>query len=188
MSRCDNRCHASEAMEPSAQLMTVSGVVSALVERLCYPHLSRRTPFGGADVHTVLDHIMGVAFVVGGWLRGAEPAAFDPPFVYGWVPASEFRSAMDDLVAAVRSPGALVRPVTTPSGELSGESVARVVALDMLAYGWGIAGAAGIGVAVPASVVDSISARPTPLPAATVPITWAWRPLVQGRSPQMRSA
>ena len=65
---------------------------------------------------------------------------------------------MDDLLAAVMSPGALERTIESPLGAMSGESFARLVALDGLLHGWDLATATGQRYEVPPAVTDAVAA------------------------------
>ena len=51
---------------------------------------------------------------------------------------------MDDLLDAVKSPGAIERTISAPIGEMPGEVFARFVAFDGLIHGWDLATATGL--------------------------------------------
>jgi uncharacterized protein (TIGR03086 family) len=74
------------------------------------------------------------------------------------VPAKEFSATMDDLLAAVQSPGALERTIPSPFGEVPGETFARFVAVDGLLHGWDLAQATGQTWAPTAELVEAVEA------------------------------
>jgi uncharacterized protein (TIGR03086 family) len=76
--------------------------------------------------------------------------------VYGWVPATEFREVMTDLLDAVKSPGAMERVVSTPMGEMPGDAFARFVAFDGLVHGWDLASSTGQTFDIPTDVVAAV--------------------------------
>ncbi len=76
--------------------------------------------------------------------------------MYGWVPAAEFREVMAELLDAVKSEGAMGRTLSTPMGEMPGETFARLVAFDGLMHGWDLASSTGQTFDVPPAVVASI--------------------------------
>ena len=54
-------------------------------------------------------------------------------------PRVAFQVAMNDLLEAVNSPGALQRTIDTPFGPMPGSTFARLVAFDGLIHGWDLA-------------------------------------------------
>ena len=107
-------------------------------------------------MHDVLDHMMVLGGAFAHMFRGDEPPAIDAPPVYGRVPAAEFRAAMDDLLTAVKSEGAMERTLATPIGQMPGATFACVVAFDGLVHGWDVAVASGQSMSVPDEVVDAV--------------------------------
>ena len=75
--------------------------------------------------------------------RGEDAPQIDPPSRDGQVPTARFRKTMDDLLDAVRSPGAMERTVASPMGAMPGETFARLVAFDGLVHGWDLATSTG---------------------------------------------
>ena len=76
--------------------------------------------------------------------------------MYGWIPAAEFRTAMEDLLDAVNSPGAMDRTITAPIGELPGSTFARFVSFDGLIHGWDLATATGQHYEPPPAVIAAV--------------------------------
>ena len=65
---------------------------------------------------------------------------------------------MDDLLDAVRSPGAMDRTIESPVGSMDGETFARLVAFDGLVHSWDLATATGQHLALPPEVIDAVAA------------------------------
>ena len=63
---------------------------------------------------------------------------------------------MNDLLAAVQTPGAMDRVITAPVGEMPGSAFARFVALDGAVHGWDLATASGLEFELPDSVIDAV--------------------------------
>lgn len=145
-------------MEPIEQLSIIVPAVCDMVDRIPYSKLTDPTPCDKFSVHDVIDHIIVGAGTFSHLFRGQEPPTIQPPTVYGWVPASELRSTLNDLLEAVRSPGALERVLPTPMGPMPGATFARFVAFDGLVHGWDLATATGLNLDVPDAVVDEVSA------------------------------
>lgn len=144
-------------MGPTEQLSSILPTCCALVDRIQVMQMNDPTPCDKFTVHDVLDHMMvgGAAFTY--QFRGEEAPELSPPGVYGWVPAKEFREVMDDLMAAISSPGALERTIDSPLGAMDGETFARLVAFDGLVHSWDLATATGQRVALPPQVVEAVA-------------------------------
>jgi uncharacterized protein (TIGR03086 family) len=143
-------------MEPIEQLEHIVPTLNALVERIAPAQLNDRTPCDNFTVHDVLDHMMVLGGTFAYWFRGEEAPEITAPPVYGRVPTAEFKSAMNDLLAATRSPGAMDRVITAPVGEMPGSAFARFVAFDGTVHGWDLATAAGLTFELPSEVVDAV--------------------------------
>ncbi len=145
-------------MEPIEQLSVIVPAVCDVVDRIPFSKLGDPTPCDKFAVHDVLNHMIVLGSTFAGLFRGEEPTAIEPPFVYGWVPASEFRASMVGLLDAVKSPGAMERTIPTPMGPLSGDTFARFVAFDGLVHGWDLATATGLSYEIPESLVGEVHA------------------------------
>ena len=75
--------------------------------------------------------------------RGNPPADIADNVADGPDVVQHAGAALGDLIAAINSPGALDRTVTTPFGEMPGAAFARFVVLDGLVHGWDLATATG---------------------------------------------
>lgn len=143
-------------MHPIEQLSHILPAVSDLVDGIQPSQLEDPTPCSDFTVRGVLDHmlVLGGAFAYA--FRGEEAPEIRPPAADGRVPAAELRSTMDDLLDGVRSPGAMERTVSSPMGEMPGETFARLVAFDGLVHGWDLASATGQDYEPPAEVVAAV--------------------------------
>lgn len=140
-------------MDPIEQLSHILPTVSDLVDHIEPRQLDGPTPCSQFTVHDVLDHmlVLGGAFAYG--FRGEAAPEIQPPMTDGRVPAAEFRSTMDVLLEAVKSPGAMERTVSSPAGEMPGETFAVLVAFDGLVHGWDLASSTGQDYELPRAVV-----------------------------------
>ena len=130
-------------MDPTMQLARILPAVSEVVEGIRPEQLDDPTPCDRFSVHDVLDHMVVLGGRFAHTFRGEEAPEITTPPVDGSVPVQEFRSAMDELLDAVRAPGALERSVLAPFGEVPGETFARFVAFDGLVHGWDLSRATG---------------------------------------------
>ena len=144
-------------MEPTEQLAYILPACSALVDRIQVMQMNDPTPCEEFNVHDILDHMMVLGGTFAYMFRGEDPPELSPPGAYGWVPSKEFREVMDDLLEAVRSPGALERTIESPLGAMDGETFARLVAFDGLVHSWDLATATGQRLALPRDVVDAVA-------------------------------
>lgn len=143
-------------MQPEEQLAVVLPEVVEVASGIQPSQLGDPTPCSEFTVGDVLDHMVVLGGTFAHLFRGEEAPQIDPPAASGRDPLPEFRSTMDDLLDAVRSPGAMERTVTAPVGQMPGETFARMVALDGLVHGWDLATATGRPYEVPAPVVAAV--------------------------------
>ena len=143
-------------MEPTEQLSYILPTLSATVDRLEVDQLNDPTPCSNFTVHDVLDHmiVLGASFTY--WFRGDDAPELTAPCAQDRVPTAEFREVMDDLLEAVKSPGAMERTIATPMGDMPGSDFARFVAFDGLIHGWDIASSTGQQFELPPVVIDSV--------------------------------
>lgn len=138
------------------QLSHILPKVSDLVDRISPGQLENATPCDDFQVRDVLDHMIALGGGFAYLFRGQEPPAADALATNGQVPSLEFRAAMDDLLAAVQSDGAMERILDTPIGQMDGATFARVVAFDGLVHGWDLAAATGQFYDVDPTIVDEV--------------------------------
>lgn len=143
-------------MDPREQLAHILPTITKMVDGIAPQELSQATPCAKFDVHDVLNHMIGPGSAFAYSFRGEEPPELATPETGGCVPAAEFRQAMEDLLDAVNSPGAMERTVTTPLGQMPGEAFARFVAFDGLVHGWDLASATGSEYHLPSEVVSAV--------------------------------
>jgi len=143
-------------MDPIDQLSYILPTVSATVDRIQTMQMNDPTPCSEFTVHDVLNHMMTLGGTFAHWFRGEEAPEPKAPGVYGWVPAAEFREVMDDLLASIKSPGAMDRMLSTPMGEMQGATFAGLVAFDGLIHGWDLASSTGQSFDVPPEVISSV--------------------------------
>lgn len=143
-------------MEPIEQLSHILPRLNATVDRIQTMQMNDPTPCSQFTVHDVLNHIMVLGGSFAHLFRGEDVPEPKPHGVYGWVPAAEFRAVIDDLFGAIQSPGAMDRMITTPMGEMPGETFARLVAFDGLVHCWDLASSTGQTVEIPADVIEAV--------------------------------
>lgn len=143
-------------MQPTDQLAYILPTVSSVVDRIEVMQMNDPTPCDAFTVHGIIEHMMVLGATFTYWFRGEEAPELTPPAVYGWVPAAEFREVMDDLLDAVKSPGAMERTIDSPVGAMSGEQFARFVAFDGLVHGWDLAVSTGQRFELPPTVIAAV--------------------------------
>ena len=144
--------HQGVPMDPRDQLRQILPLVSGLVAPLDGDQLAAPTPCAGFTVEGVLGHMIGGARQFAAAFRGEAPSGEGLPADL----VAAFPVAMDDLEAAISSPGALERTIAAPFGEVSGDTFARFVAMDGLVHGWDIATATGQAYDPPEDVVAEV--------------------------------
>lgn len=125
-------------MEGNEQLSVVIPMLKDVAGSITAQQLGTGTPCTSFDVAGVLEHMTALASAFAPMFEGRDPtsaaaASPDSPVM------ERFPSAMDRLLEAVQSPGALERTIETPNGPLPGAVFARLVALDGLVHGWDLA-------------------------------------------------
>lgn len=143
-------------MTPTEQLEAILPELIDLVDHISLGQLGAPTPCADFDVHAVIDHMIVGGATFAALFRGEQPGEIAPPAVDGSVPAAEFRDAMEQLVDAVRSPGAMDRTIPAPFGDVPGETFARFVALDGLIHGWDLARATDRSWTPSAELVEAV--------------------------------
>lgn len=142
-------------MDTTEQLAAALSRVSALVDHLWHGQLELPVA-GGGTVHQTLDRMMVMGAAHTYWLRGDEAPRIEPPAVYGWVPAAEFREVMDDLVVAARDRAADDRELRTPIGRMTGTALISMILVGAVLNGQCLAAATGQPFEVPADVLATV--------------------------------
>lgn len=143
-------------MEPIEQLSSILPTATDLVDHIRPTQLDDPTPCADFTVRGVLDHMLMLGGTFAYAFRGEDAPEIELPARDGGVPAAAFRKTMADLLDAVRSPGAMERTVSSPFGDMPGETFARLVAFDGLIHGWDLATATGQVYEPPADVVAAV--------------------------------
>ena len=125
-------------MDGSEQLSTIIPMLKGVADRIREDQLAAATPCADFDVSGVLGHMTGLASGFAPMFRGEEPSQDSSP-PSDTSATNQFNHALDDLLAAVTSPGALERTIQTPGGPMPGAVFARLVAFDGLVHGWDLA-------------------------------------------------
>ena len=127
-------------MEGNEQLAIIIPMLKQVGAGIAAEQLDGPTPCASFDVAGVLEHMTGLASAYAPAFRGDEPPSDDTPTA---VDNSDlpvrFQVAMNDLLEAVNSPGALQRTIDTPFGPMPGSTFSRLVAFDGLIHGWDLA-------------------------------------------------
>lgn len=97
------------------------------------------------DVRGVFNHMIGGARFFAAQFRGEAPPAPPAPGtdLCGDDPVATFVTAMDELLAATKAPGAFERTVVAPFGEAPGSVVAQFLTLDGMVHAYDLAVATG---------------------------------------------
>lgn len=125
-------------MDGSEQLSMIIPMLKGVANRIRSDQLGAVTPCADFDVAGVLGHMTGLASGFAPMFRGEEPAPVGPSPSDASA-TDQFNHAMDELLGAVTSPGALDRTIQTPGGPMPGAVFARLVAFDGLVHGWDLA-------------------------------------------------
>jgi uncharacterized protein (TIGR03086 family) len=125
-------------MEGNEQLAIIIPELRTVGGRIDPDQLRGPTPCADFDVAGVLAHMTGLASAFAPMFRGDAPPE-DAPAPSDADATAEFDSAMEALLDAVQSPGALDRTIRTPDGPMPGAVFARLVAFDGTIHGWDLA-------------------------------------------------
>ena len=127
-------------MEGNEQLAVIIPMLKQVGDGISPEQLDGSTPCASFNVSGVLDHMTGLASSYAPAFRGSTPPKGDQSAVTGDNDLrARFQVAMDALLDAVQSPGALERTIDTPFGPMPGRTFARLVAFDGLIHGWDLA-------------------------------------------------
>ena len=144
-------------MEGNEQLAIIIPMLKNVGAGIAAEQLDSPTPCASFSVSGVLEHMTGLATAYAPAFRG------DAPSPGGTTSATDdndstvrFQVAMNNLLEAVNSPGALQRTIHTPFGPMPGSTFARLVAFDGLIHGWDLATSTQQAWDPPAEVVAEI--------------------------------
>ncbi len=127
-------------MEGNEQLAVIIPMLKQVAEGIRPEQLGDSTPCVSFTVEGVLGHMTDLASAYAPAFSGvAPPTGVEPTAADDIHPGARFQAAMDALLGAVQSPGALERTIDTPFGPMPGSAFARLVAFDGLIHGWDLA-------------------------------------------------
>lgn len=127
-------------MEGNDQLAVIIPMLKQIGASILAEQLNGPTPCASFTVSGVLDHMTNLASAFAPAFRG-DPSPNDggsSALGNNDLP-TRFQLAMDALLDAVQSPGALQRTIDSPFGPMPGSTFARLVAFDGLIHGWDLA-------------------------------------------------
>ena len=139
-------------MEGNEQLATLIPMLKSVGSAITTDQHAGPTPCATFDVAGVLEHMTALASGFAPAFRG-DPPPSSP--AQGSLDA-RFQGAMDDLLAAVMSDGAMERIVETPFGPMPGAVFSRLVAFDGLVHGWDLATSTGQSWDPPADLLAEV--------------------------------
>ena len=125
-------------MEGNEQLAVIIPMLKEVAGGIRDDQLGHATPCDDFTVAGVLDHMTSLAEGFAPMFRGEDPEDVAAPSE-GMDRGARFAQAMDGLLDAVGTEGALDRTITTPGGPMPGAVFARLVALDGVVHGWDLA-------------------------------------------------
>lgn len=127
-------------MEGNEQLAVIIPMLKQVGHGIQPSHYDDATPCAAFTVEGVLGHMADLASAYAPAFRGETPTPNSDSSAADSVDSgARFQLAMDALLSAVQSPGALERTIDTPFGPMPGAAFARLVAFDGLIHGWDLA-------------------------------------------------
>ena len=142
-------------MNGDDQLAIIIPALREVAARIRLEQLSSPTPCSEFSVAGVLGHMTSLGSAFAPMFRGQPPPDDDPAPASG-KELSRFDAAMEGLLQAVQSEGALDQTINTPGGATPGHVFARLVALDGLVHGWDLASATGQTWPLPDDLIEEI--------------------------------
>jgi uncharacterized protein (TIGR03086 family) len=131
-------------MDVITQLDSILEGVSRVASGVRPDQFDNPTPCAQFVVRDLFDHMIGGASHFAPQLRGESPAgAIDPATLSDAERPAVLRGALDDLLDAAKSPGALGQTVEVPFGAVPGEVLARFLTIDGMVHTWDIAVSTG---------------------------------------------
>ncbi len=127
-------------MEGNEQLAVIIPMLKQVGSGIQPEQYDDPTPCVAFNVRDVLSHMTNLASAYAPAFRGDAP-----PTDSGTATSDDsdcgprFQVAMEALLDAVQSPGALERTIDSPFGPMPGATFARLVAFDGLIHGWDLA-------------------------------------------------
>ena len=126
-------------MEGNEQLAVIIPMLKNVGAGIVPQQLDGSTPCAHFTVTGVLDHMTSLASTFAPAFLGEPAPNGAPPSPDVEHLTTRFQVAMDALLYAVQSQGALERMIDSPFGPMPGSTFARLVAFDGLIHGWDLA-------------------------------------------------
>jgi uncharacterized protein (TIGR03086 family) len=127
-------------MEGNDQLAIIIPMLKQVGFGIRTEQLNGPTPCASFTVSGVLDHMTNLASAFAPAFRGdSSPNGGSSSALGNDDLPARFQLAMNALLDAVQSPGALQRTIDSPFGPMPGSQFARLVAFDGLIHGWDLA-------------------------------------------------
>jgi uncharacterized protein (TIGR03086 family) len=142
-------------MQGNEQLSIIIPMLNAVADGIRDDQLAAPTPCTEFSVDGVLGHMTQLGSMFAPMFLGTPPDAA-PANDQNGTSIEAFHRAMDALLAAVQSPGALDRTLETPAGPMPGAVFAKLVAFDGVIHGWDLASATGQAWDPPEALVEDL--------------------------------
>jgi uncharacterized protein (TIGR03086 family) len=132
-----------------ADLATAHDGAARLVAAVEDDQWNSPTPCSDWTVRQLVNHLVGGNRLTTRVVRGEQLPPPDQLGRRGHLdqlgddPGSAYRSSADELLAALRAPGALERTHALPAGTLPGPGVVQLRTVETLVHGWDLARATG---------------------------------------------
>ena len=146
-------------VDGGAQLGVVVPMLGGLVAQVRPVDMGLSTPCASWTTRDLLNHLVGGATMFAGAFGGEalRDISGRMPDVVGDDPAAAFGAAAERFGAATQLPGAMDRVFDLPFGTMTGRTVLRFIAFDLLIHSWDLATTLGTTLDVPDDVVLEIS-------------------------------
>lgn len=144
-------------MNTLEQIDLLEPVIGATLAGIRDDQLDAPTPCASFTVRGVLGHMIGGGTQFAAAFRGESAAPVDVD-VDGSDVTGRCGAALNELISAMRAPGALDRTVASPFGDVPGDMFARFVVLDGLVHGWDLATSTGQAYNPPDALVAEVDA------------------------------
>lgn len=146
-----------QPMDVIEQLEIILPALQERIARVPVENLDEPTPCSAFRIRHLLDHLIGGASAFAPQLRGDDRPGESPAPTDETRPAAAI-AAIDELLAALKSPGAFERTVRLPFGAVPGEVLARFLTVDGMVHTWDLARATGTPYDPPAELTVSVLA------------------------------
>jgi uncharacterized protein (TIGR03086 family) len=149
-------------MDPIERIDRATAFAGGNVNGVRPVDLSKPTPCTEFDVRALLNPMVGNMGMAATAARG-EKAPFPEGDQFGSDPAAAYEDRRQELLSAVRGPGALERDWELPFGTLAGSTMASILFMEHLTHGWDVAKATGQDTTMPGDLVTECMALALPM-------------------------